>query len=157
MSLSDWQKNGWLKPHQTQQVEIKRLFDVIERDLRVSGDRKMDADWRFVAAYNAALQSANVALHASGFEAAKGGGAHHYTIESLKLTIAASAELVDELQAFMSKRGGAVYEMTGIATETEIDGLRKLAIELRDRARAWLEKTHPSLASAASKSPPKRK
>ena len=77
-----------------------------------------------------------MALHANGFEAAKGGGAHHYAIESLKLTITASSELVDELQAFKSKRGGAIYEMTGIATETEIGDLRNLATELRDRVRA---------------------
>lgn len=69
-------------------------------------------------------------------------GAHHYTIESLKLTVQASTELVDELHAFKSKRGGAVYETTGIASETEIADLRKLAMELRDRVRAWLRQTH---------------
>ena len=41
---------------------------MIARDLRVSGDRNGDPDWRFVAALNAALQSATVALLASGFD-----------------------------------------------------------------------------------------
>lgn len=132
------------------------MFDVVERDLRVSGDKNMDPDWRFVAAYNAALQVATIALHASGFEAAKGGGAHHYTIESLRLTVAAPGELVDELQAYKSKRGGAVYEMTGIASQTEINGLRRLATELRDLVRAWLQSTHPAMAVPPAKPPPKR-
>src|SRR5882757_9368423 len=95
MSFAEWQQNGWLKPRPPDRMEIAEKLKVIERDLRVSGDKNMDPDWRFVAAYNAALQAANIALHASGFEAAKGGGAHHYTIESLKLTITASTELVD--------------------------------------------------------------
>ena len=62
MSLADWHKNGWLKVHQPTRQHIQSLFHVIERDLRVSGDSKMDPDWRFVAAYNAALQAATIAL-----------------------------------------------------------------------------------------------
>lgn len=120
-------------------------MQVIARDLRVSGDPNVDDDWRFVAAYNAALQSAAVALLASGYESAKGGGAHHYTIESLKLTIGDDGTLVDSLQAFRAKRGGAVYESVGIASGTEIDELRNLALELRDRVMKWLKKNHKSL------------
>jgi hypothetical protein len=115
----------------------------------------MDDDWRFVAAYNAALQSANLALFASGFEAAKGGGAHHYTIESLKLTVKLDGDTVDALQAFRAKRGGAIYEQTGIATPTEINELRQLAADLRDRVRAWLTTEHPKLLGRATS--PKRK
>ena len=151
MSLSDWQKNAWLKPHRADRTEVTRLFEVIERDLRVSGDKNMDPDWRFVAAYNAALQGATIALHASGFEAAKGGGAPHYTIESLRLTIQLSSALGDARQAFKSKRGASVYEMTGIASETEIDGLRDLATTIRDQVRAWLIKTHPALIAEKKK------
>src|SRR5687768_8006322 len=116
MSLNDWQKNGWLRPHVPDAVEIQRLFQVVERDLRVGNDGHTDPDWRFVATYNAALQSANIALFASGFEALKGGGAHYYTIESLKLAIGDDGSTIDELQAFKSKRGGTVYEATGLAS-----------------------------------------
>jgi hypothetical protein len=38
VSLSEWQKNGWLKPHQPDRVEIAGKLAVIERDLRVSGN-----------------------------------------------------------------------------------------------------------------------
>ena len=148
MSLSDWQKNAWVKPHQPDPPGIERLLAVVERDLRVSGDVNMDTDWRFVAAYNAALQAATIALHACGYEASKGGGAHHYTIESLKLTIGDDGSLVEQLQAFRSKRGGAVYEMTGIATETEINELRDLAAGLRQRLLAWLKREHAELLAS---------
>ena len=121
------------------------MFEVIERDLRVSGDSTMDLDWRFVAAYNAALQAATIALHASGYEAAKGGGAHYYTIESLKHTIAVGDDVVNALQAFKAKRGGSVYEATGIASTTEVEELRDLANELCNRVRQWLTTSQPSL------------
>jgi hypothetical protein len=148
MSLSDWQKNAWVKPHASSSDETKQLLDVVARDLRVSGNAEMDPDWRFIAAYNAALQSATVALHASGFEATKGGGAHFYTIESLKFTVGDDGDLVDLLQAFKSKRGGAVYEKIGIASETEIAELRDLAERLRDRVVAWLKTDYPRLLEA---------
>jgi hypothetical protein len=151
MSLSEWRKNGWLKVHDADPAEIHRLFEVIERDLRVGNSAHTDPDWRFVAAYNAALQAANIALFASGFEAAKGGGAHYYAIESLKLTIEDDGAAVDELQAFKSKRGGIVYEMTGIATETEIKDLCRLATDLRNRVASWLKQKHPELLSKARK------
>jgi hypothetical protein len=50
VSLSEWQKNGWLKPRPTDRVEIARKLEVIERDLSVSGNLEGDGDWRFVAA-----------------------------------------------------------------------------------------------------------
>ena len=145
MTLADWHKNGWLKPHAPDKHEIGRLRAVIARDLRVSGEQQTDRDWRFVAAYNAALQAATMALHAYGYQATKGGGAHFYTLESLKFTISATDETVDSLQAFKAKRAGSIYEAIGIASETEITELRVLASGLRDRVLAWLKSDHPHL------------
>jgi len=50
------------------------------------------------------------------------------------------------LQAFKSKRGGSIYETTGIATVTEIAELRNLGEQLRDQVRTWLQKEHPDSA-----------
>lgn len=149
--MSEWQKNAWVKPIRQDAVAIERLFQVVQRDLRVGRDPKGDPDWRFVAAYNAALQSATIALHACGYEATKGGGAHHTTIESLRLTIGDDGKAVDELQMFRAKRGGMIYEMIGIASESEIRDLCRLAVELRDRVRAWLEQNHPGLVKQEKK------
>jgi hypothetical protein len=98
--LSDWLKNGWLRAHPPNRNEIAGKLAVVERDLRFSGDPNGDPDWRFVAAFNAALQSATVALLASGYDLPKGSGSHQRMIETLKFTIAADSALVDELQAF---------------------------------------------------------
>jgi hypothetical protein len=123
---------------------------VIERDLRASADVNLDADWRFAIAYNAALQCAALALYAAGYESPKGGGAHHRTIESLKLTLGDDGSTVDMLQAFRAKRGGGIYETTGIASDGEIRELRALATTLRDRVLKWLQANHAELLKPAS-------
>jgi hypothetical protein len=33
MTLADWQRNGWLTPHQTSVHEIADLLAVVDRDL----------------------------------------------------------------------------------------------------------------------------
>lgn len=142
MSFQDWQKNGWLRPHKTSRQEIAGLLAVVKRDLATSADPKLDGDWRFAIAYNAALQCAALALKAAGYEVPKGGGAHHHTIESLKLTISDDGTIVDPLQAFRAKRTGSIYETTGVASNTEIDELRTLATSLRDQVLTWLRRTH---------------
>lgn len=150
MSFEDWVKNGWLRPHRPVAQEIAGLRAVIERDLAASGDEKLDGDWRFAIAYNAALQSAALALRAAGYEVPKGGGAHHHTIESLKLTLDDDGSIVTPLQQFRAKRGGGIYETTGIASDTEIEELRNLARELRDRVVERVRTRHPQLMSKLS-------
>jgi hypothetical protein len=86
MTYQEWQKNGWLKPHQTSAPEVAGLRAVVERDLKASADEHLDGDWRFAIAYNAALQCAALALKAAGYEVPKGGGMHYHTVESLRLT-----------------------------------------------------------------------
>ncbi len=145
MSLREWQNNGWLRPHQTSRDEIAKLLAVVARDLKASADSHIDADWRFAIAYNAALQCAAAALYAAGYEAPKGGGAHHRTIESLRLTITDDSQLIALLQVFRAKRGGGIYETTGIASNAEIDELRALAEKLHRSLGQWLKKKHPRL------------
>ena len=66
MSLTDWERNGWLTTHTTSRQEVGDLLALIRRDLHDSRSADLSADWRFNIAYNAALQSAKVALAASG-------------------------------------------------------------------------------------------
>jgi hypothetical protein len=34
MSLADWHKNGWLRPHRPSKEEIANLLEIVERDLK---------------------------------------------------------------------------------------------------------------------------
>jgi hypothetical protein len=145
MSYQEWLKNGWLRPHSPTVQEIAGLRAVVERDLKASAEPNLDGDWRFAIAYNAALQCAALALKAAGYEVSKGGGMHHHTIESLKLTIGDDGSVVDSLQTFRAKRGGGIYQATGIASDTEIEELRDLAKALQNRVLAWLRAHHAPL------------
>ena len=60
MSLSEWERNGWLTKHQTSRNEIHDLLQVVERDLADSAAENVSADWRMNIAYNAGLQAAPV-------------------------------------------------------------------------------------------------
>jgi hypothetical protein len=145
MSFKQWQQNGWLRPHAPSRQEIAELYEVIARDLAASNTPGLDDDWRFAIAYNAALQVAAAALKAAGYEVPKGGGAHHHTIESLRLTLGDDGTAVHLLQAFRAKRGGGIYESTGVATEQEVVELRELATDLFARLKRYVRTQHPSL------------
>ena len=155
MSFQEWQKNGWLRPHQPTSDEVAGLLAVIDRDLVASADPNLDDDWRFAIAYSAALQCAALARKAAGYEAPNGGGTHHHAIESLRLTIGDDGTIVDPLQSFRAKRGGGIYETTGIASPSEIAELRTLAAGLRRTVIDWLKAQHPELLQ--SDPPPRGK
>ncbi len=89
--------------------------------------------------------TARRSLKAAGYEVPKGGGAHHHTIESLKLTISDDGTIVKPLQAFRAKRAGGNDETTGVASDAEVNELRLLAVNLRDQVIAWLKKEHSAL------------
>jgi hypothetical protein len=78
MSLADWERNGWLRPHQTSAQEIRDLLAVVERDLADCATEDISADWRTNIAYNAALQAAGAALVASGYRATR--DQHHFRV-----------------------------------------------------------------------------
>ena len=46
MSLSDWERNGWIVKHRTSRHEIRDLLQVVERDLADSAAEGLSADWR---------------------------------------------------------------------------------------------------------------
>jgi len=58
MSLSDWERNGWVTKHQTSRNEIRDLLQVVERDLADSAADGLSADWRMNIAYNGGVQGA---------------------------------------------------------------------------------------------------
>jgi len=146
MTLADWQKYGWLTPHQTSAREIADLLAVVERDLADSAADQVSADWRLHIAYNAALQVATAALAASGYRASR--DQHHYrVIQSLRETIGADERLVVTLDAFRKKRNLSGYERAGVASDADATEMRTLAALIRDHVMAWLEKNHPELLS----------
>jgi hypothetical protein len=144
MTLRSWLLNDWLIPHKTSPNEVSDLFALIERDLADCQAAGLSADWRLNIAYNAALQSATIALVASGYRAAR--EAHHYRIiQSLAHTIEAPASLIALFEQFRKKRNIGGYEQAGIASEQEAEEMFLLAKRIRNEVAAWMLKAHPKL------------
>jgi hypothetical protein len=145
MSLSDWQKNGWLKPHAPARREIADLLALAARDLRSAGAKGLGDDWKFNIAYNAALQSATAALIASGYDVPKGDSHHFRVFGSLAFTVGLDATLIQRLDAYRKKRNVSVYDVAGSISEAEAKAMASLAKDLLEQVRAWLVQNHPSL------------
>lgn len=144
MSLSDWERNGWLTRHETSPDEIRDLLRVVERDLADCATEGLSTDWRMNIAYNAALQAATAALAAAGYRASR--DSHHFrVIQSLRETVGTKAPAVATLDAFRKKRNISGYERIGLVSDADADALRTLASGLRDEVIAWLKEHHPGL------------
>ncbi len=144
MSLSDWERDGWLRKHQTSRNEIHDLLQVVERDLADSAAEGVSADWRMSIAYNAGLQLATVALAAAGYRASR--DSHHYrVIHSLRETIGVDASVVATFDAFRKKRNITGYERIGLVSDADAEAMRALALRLREDVLACLRRDHPGL------------
>lgn len=141
MNLNDWQKNGWLKPHQTSRKEIQNLIQIIKRDLRDSQLSDLSLDWRFAISYNAALQCCTIALYCSGFQPARGQSEHYRVIQSLPLTMGEKfIETRDYLNVCRAKRNMSDYDAAGTISMQEVKELSTLAHELFEELYRWLSK-----------------
>jgi len=141
MSLSDWERNGWVVKHRTSRQEIHDLLQVVERDLADSAAEGLSADWRMNIAYNAALQAATAALAAAGYRPSR--EAHHYrVIQSLRETIGAEASVVATFDAFRKKRNISGYERIGLVSDADAEAMRALAVTLRGDVTSWLSQFH---------------
>ena len=144
MSLEQWAKNGWLRPHKSSRKEIAGLLAIVDRDLEdAEGD--ISDDWKLGIAYNAALKLCTILLHASGYRPEKN-LAHYRTLQALPLIL--GRERKDDanyLDACRIKRNTAEYDYAGAATEQDAKELVNFAKELREEVIEWLRKNHLEL------------
>lgn len=144
MSLSDWQKNGWLKPHQTSREEIQNILQIIKRDLQDSQLTELSLDWRFAISYNAALQCCTIALYCKGYKPGRGQSEHYRVIQSLPLTMGEKYNLTrDYLNACRAKRNISDYDAAGTISLQEVQELSEVAQELYGDLKRWLAEHYP--------------
>ncbi len=86
MSLADWAKNGWLRPHKSSKEKIPNLLEIVERDLKDASAKGLSDDWKFGIAYNAVLKLCTILLHSSGYRPEKI-LAHYRTLQTLPLIL----------------------------------------------------------------------
>jgi hypothetical protein len=145
MSLENWAKNGWLRPHQTNRQQIADLLAIVERDLADARNTSVSADWQFGIAYNAALKLCTILLYASGYRPEKN-LAHYRTLQALLLILGTDRDDdADYHDACRVKRNTAEYDVAGTVSQSEADELREFAASLQTEVIEWLRSKHSLL------------
>ena len=145
MSLQQWHRNGWLKPHETTPQQVAELFAIVDRDLKDAKSTQLSTDWRFGIAYNATLKLCSILLYAEGYRPEKS-LAHYRTLQSLSLILGSEhQDDTDYLDTCRIKRNTAEYDLVGQISPEEADELVAFASELREAVIVWLKSKHPHL------------
>lgn len=146
MSLEQWSRNNWLRPHRTTRGQLAELFAIVHRDLEDAHTERLSPDWQFGIAYNAALKLCTILLFAEGYRPEKN-LAHYRTLQALPLILGAERQDdADYLDACRNKRNTAEYDSAGRISPDEARELVTFATELRETVVAWLREKHPALA-----------
>ncbi|HEV3147952.1 MAG TPA: hypothetical protein VGZ24_04840 [Chthoniobacterales bacterium] len=144
MSLEQWAKNGWLRPHKSSKQEIADLLRIVDRDLK-DAESDISSDWKFGIAYNAALKLCTILLHASGYRPEQKLG-HYRTITSLPLVLGnEQKDNADYLDTCRGKRNTAEYDSAGAVSDHDVKELVGFVREMRRGVMEWLQKNHPEL------------
>ncbi|MFO7980736.1 MAG: hypothetical protein R6V00_07890 [Candidatus Aminicenantes bacterium] len=146
MSLKDWEKNGWLRKHQTTPKEISSLFSLVERDLCDALQKEISLDWRFNIAYNAALQLATLVLYVSGYRTGRGESKHYRVIQSIPMVMGKDfVHIRNFLDNCRRKRNINEYDAVGTVSKKELVDLLEITNDFKEKVKKWLEKSHPDL------------
>ncbi len=146
MSLQQWHKNGWLRPHETNRQQIADLLAIVERDLNDARTARLSSDWQFGIAYNAALKLCTILLYAEGYRPDRA-LAHYRTLQALPLILGdARNDDAAYLDSCRIKRNTVEYDVAGRTSPDEARELIQFTIELQEQVLEWLRQTHPKLS-----------
>jgi len=146
MSLQQWHKNGWLRPHQTNRKQIADLFEIVDRDLADARTARLSSDWQFGIAYNATLKLCTILLYAEGYRPERA-LAHYRTLQALPLILGDKRRSdADYLDSCRIKRNTVEYDVAGRTSPEEAAELIGFTDELQQDVLDWLRNGHPELA-----------
>lgn len=132
--------------HKTSKQELDDLRVVIRRDLCDAAIPTLSEDRRFATAYNAALQTAKMAVACAGYRVGAIPGHHAISFECAAIALGKQA---DTLVGFfdISRRKRNIIDYTGVqvATATEAAEVLQRAQEFSALVEAWIKSTHPGL------------
>jgi uncharacterized protein (UPF0332 family) len=132
--------------HTTSRQELNEIRRLVARDLTDAALLALSEDRRFATAYNAALQTAKMAIACAGYRIANVPGHHRLTFEGAKLALGKPAEhLADYFDSCRRKRNEIDYTGATIATTTEADELLLHAKSFLALVEAWINSTYPAL------------
>jgi len=133
--------------HQTSKQELDELRAIVERDLQDATIPALSEDRRFATAYNAALQTAKMAIACAGYRVGAVPGHHALTFEAAALALGSQAKpLLDYFEGCRRKRNVIDYTGVRIATATEAAEVLLHVTEFRKMVEAWIKTKHPQLS-----------
>jgi len=137
--------NNEVLRHKTSKKELDKLRSVIARDLADASLGGVSADRRFATAYNAALQTAKMAIACAGYRVVAAGH-HRISFEIVKLAIGKVADPYgDYFDRCRRKRNVIDYDDAFVATDTETQEIVAKAKEFANVVEQWIAKNHSSL------------
>jgi uncharacterized protein (UPF0332 family) len=138
--------NKEAQKHKTSKKELDNMRALIARDLADAAIAGLSSDRRFATAYNAALQSTNMAIACAGYRIVSKVGHHRVSFESVKLVLGKPADkYADYFETCRRKRNTIDYTFSNVATETEAKEILAQASQFYGEVEDWLAKNHPSL------------
>ena len=135
-----------VQTHTTSKQELDGLREVIERDLHDAGVTGLSADRSFATSYNAALQTAKMAIACAGYRVVAKKGHHRVTYGAAEVAMGPSvAKLTAYFDTCRRKRNTLDYDVANVVSDTEAAELLQKAQEFKREVEAWIAKHHPSL------------
>lgn len=132
--------------HKTSKQELDELRAVIQRDLSDAAIPALSEDRKFATAYNAALQTAKMAIACAGYRVGAILGHHAITFECAGLALGKGADMfVQFFDASRRKRNIIDYTGAQIATATEAAEVLQRAQEFLALVESWIKARHPKL------------
>ena len=132
--------------HQSSKQELDELRAVVRRDLADAALPALSEDRRFATAYNAALQTARMAVACAGYRVAAVPGHHALSFECAGMALGKQADkFVLFFDSCRRKRNVIDYTGVQIATSTEAAELLQRAQEFSVLAESWIRTAHPHL------------
>lgn len=133
--------------HTASKKELDGLRALVERDLGDAGIKGLSDDRRFATAYNAALQTAKMAVSCAGYRLASTLGHHQLTFDAARLALGAAASRpLDFFEGCRRKRNFIDYDHAFVATKTEAEEIFREAQDFFEFVERWIATHHPKLA-----------
>src|SRR5262245_17986752 len=119
---------------------------LVARDLADAGIEGLSADRKYATAYNAALQTANMAITCAGYRVTAKTGHHKITFYSANLALGSGADkYTDYFETCRRKRNVIDYTRSHVATDTEADEIVEKGIEFAEFVETWIAAKFPLL------------
>jgi len=146
VTWTQWLADGKVKRHRTSKKELDSIRALIARDLSDASIQRLSADRRFATAYNAALQTAKMAILCAGYRVSAGTAHHRTSLECIRVAIGKRAEpYADYFDRCRRKRNVIDYDDAYVATETEAQEIVAKVRDFLDIVERWIETAHPPL------------